>query len=174
MATYPEVIKFMQKYGDSISSEQKTRLRGFGKGGSGRKDSLEESIKNIFFNSGKELNINFYMADYGKFVDQGVQGWESGKTGIGGASSIYKYKPKDGKHKPQKKSKFIESLMKWNERKGIPKGLAFVIRKNIWSRGIEKTNFFTIPITRNKKRFDNGIEKALALDIENDIKKIKL
>ena len=127
MAKYPETNKFLKKYGNQVSSEQKTRLRGFGKGGG----PLEESLTSKPYNNGSSFGVNFYMEDYGTFVDKGVQGWSNGATGKGkGGTSEYKFKPKDGNHTPQKKSKFIESLLKWAARKGIPKGLVFIIRRN--------------------------------------------
>ena len=97
------------------------------------------------------------MADYGQYVDKGVNGTEKNW------GSIYSYKkgqPTGGK------SKFISSLQKWCAIKGIPKGAAFAIRRNIFKYGIAPTNFFTIPTTRRRKQLEDGIRKNMALDIE--------
>jgi len=168
-AKYPTVNNYLKLYGDAVTNEQKTRLKGFNKGGEGRNGSLEESLGNKPFNNGSSFRVNFFMNEYGLFVDKGVQGWQSGTTGKGGRSSIYKYKPKDGTHKPAKRSAFLESLFKWTARKGLPKGAAFAIRRNIWKFGIETTNFFSIPIARSAKRFETGLERALEKDMENNI-----
>lgn len=168
MAKYPITNEYLKTYGNSVNAEQKTRLIGFGKGGDGRPESLEESLTNKPFNNGKSFGVNFYMNEYGNFVDKGVQGYKNGATGEGGTSSIYKFKPKDGKG-TGKKSLFLESLFKWTARKGLPKGAAFEIRRNIWKFGITKTNFFTTPLVRSEKRFETQLEKALEKDIENNI-----
>jgi hypothetical protein len=113
------------------------------------------------------------MEDYGQFVDQGVRGWKTGKT-KNGTNSPFKFKPKKPGGGTGKKSKFIESLMKWTQKVGLPKGAAFAIRRNIWAKGIESTYFFTVPFTRSEKRFESGLEKAMTIDIENNIQsKIK-
>lgn len=173
MSNWRETEKFLDKYGKSVVSEQATRLKGFGKGSS-RSGSLEKSLSYKKFDKKGQVGVDFYMNEYGNYVDKGVQGYKSGKTGKGGGSSIYKYKNKEGNHRPQKKSKFIESLMKWCQRKGLPKGAAFPIRRKIWEEGIERTLFFTLPLVRSEKRFEEGISKAMKIDIENQIQqKIK-
>jgi hypothetical protein len=168
MSNWKETEKFLDKYGKSVVNEQKTRLKGFGKGGS-HSGSLEKSLSYKKFDRKGEVGVDFYMNEYGNYVDKGVQGYKTGTTGKAGGKSIYKYKNKDKSHKPRGKSKFIESLMKWCGRKGIPKGAAFPIRRKIWQEGIERTLFFTIPIQRSDKRFKEGIEKSMKLDIENNI-----
>jgi len=171
-AKYPITNEYLKTYGDSVTNEQKTRLRGFNKGGDGRNGSLEESLTNKPFNNGTTFGVNFFMNEYGNFVDKGVEGWKSGTTGEkGGGNSIYKFKPKDGNHKPARRSKFLESLFKWTARKGMPKGFAFELRRRIWKNGIMTTNFFTIPLARSEKRFEKGLEKSLEQDIENNIQK---
>ena len=163
--TLPETKKFLKTYGKQVVAEQKTRLRSFGKGGG----NLEKSLYSEEFETSDEVGVNFYMdTAYGNFVDKGVEGYVTHKTKSGG-KSIYKFKDKSGKHKPQKESKFIQSLFKWTKKVGLPKGAAFPIRRKIWERGIETTNFFTIPIARSEKRMIAGIEKNMGIDIENNL-----
>jgi hypothetical protein len=95
------------------------------------------------------------MADYGTFVDKGIK--------------PSKYADSTGKGRG--KSKFITSLQKWCRIKGLPEGLAFPIRRNIWKFGIKPTNFFTIPTTRRLKQFHKGIELNMAKDMDTEIQK---
>lgn len=165
-----ETEKFLNRYGESVVKEQRTRLRNAGKfPGSKGGGALDKSLSYKPFETRGEFGVNFYMEDYGEFVDRGVQGWKTGRT-ASGAKSPYKYKPKKGKGSGGK-SKFIEALKKWARKKGINPNAAYPIRKKIWAEGIETTLFFSIPILRGDKRFRDGLDKSMAIDLEKKIQK---
>ena len=158
---YKEVIKYLNKYGKQVVAEQKTRLTsnavrgtnypkpGFAKG---------KLFKSLTYELDEtELAISFVMEDYGMYVDKGVK-----------PHPEY-LQPR--KKKSAKKSKFIEALKKWCKVKGLPEGMAFPIRRNIWKFGIKPTNFFTIPIKRTQKQFEAGLEKAMVIDLDNNLQK---
>jgi hypothetical protein len=73
MSNWKETEKFLDKYGKSVVNEQKTRLKGFGKGGS-HSGSLEKSLSYKKFDRKGEVGVDFYMNEYGKYIDSGVSG----------------------------------------------------------------------------------------------------
>lgn len=169
MAKWKETEKFLNSYGTSVVKEQRTRLKNAGRfPGSKANGPLDKSLSYKPFESRSEFGVNFYMEDYGDYVDKGVQGWKTGRT-ASGAKSPYKFKPKNGKRSKGGKSKFIEALKKWAKKKGINQGAAYPIRKKIWAEGIETTLFFSLPIARSDKRFKTGLESSMKKDIESTI-----
>jgi hypothetical protein len=147
MAEFKNTLKYITSYGNQVESEIETRLFNLGKVASG---GLYDSIGYKIEETEKGYRLKFFMADYGKYVDKGTKPSkyaDSEGTGTG-------------------KSKFITSLMKWCEIKGLPKGMAFPIRRKIWKLGQEPTNFFTIPTTRRQKQFVSGVKKNMAIDAE--------
>lgn len=149
---YPNTIAFLTRYGNQVESEIETRLYNAGKYASGK---LYDSITYRIEQKKEEFKILFSMADYGIYVDKGTK--------------PSKYANATGKGTG--KSKFITSLMKWCAIRGLPKNAAFPIRRKIWKYGIPPTNFFTIPVTRRLAQMNKGLEKALAQDLELQIKK---
>jgi hypothetical protein len=162
---FPLTYLFMKKYGEQVAEEMRTRLKGHNKYASGK---LFNSIKSNVVEENGELILTFFkkpVPKYAEYVDKGVNGYDRRR------GSPFSYKRKDGNHKPKKKSEFIESLMKWCRIKGIDKGAAFAIRRNIWKFGIAPTQFFTIPTKRRQAQFDKQMEKLMAQDIEKQIEK---
>jgi hypothetical protein len=146
---------FILKYANSVESEIETRLHNRKKIASGH---LYDSIGYKLSENKDRFKLEFFMADYGKYVDKGTK------------PSKYAHM-KDTRKRKGRKSKFIEALMKWCRIRGIPKEAAFPIRRKIWKEGQAPTNFFTIPTTRRLKQFESGVEKMMAKDIELAIQK---
>jgi len=167
MATeYKEVNKFLKEYGNQVTNEQKTRLRGFNKGGG----PLEKSLKSKAFETKKEFGVKFFGEDYTDYVDKGVEGSISKTTGKGGTKSIYKYKSK--MPPPSALDKWTLKKLNLRDKKGRflkRKAVNFLVARSIWRFGIQKTSFFSLPILRSQKRLNDGVEKALQKDIETDI-----
>jgi hypothetical protein len=149
---FKQTEKFLKTYGKDVEKEIKTRLRGNGKFASGK---LYKSIRSEVKEEKAKFILSFYMEDYGKYVDKGVEGAKSKKAGDGG-KSIYKFKNKMPPEKPFKS---------WLKRKGIDKSASFAIRRSIYLFGITPTNFFTIPTTRRKKQFENELKRVMAKDV---------
>ena len=148
MAVFKKTFKYITTYGNQVESEIETRLFNLGKVASG---TLYDSIGYKIIETEKGYRLQFTMADYGKYVDKGTK--------------PSKYADMEGRGTG--KSKFITSLMKWCDIKGLPRGLAFPIRRKIWKFGQPPTNFFTIPTTRRQKQFREGVKKNMALDAED-------
>ncbi len=158
MTKYKKTEAFVKKYGNQVEQEIETRLHNAGKEASGK---LLSSIRYDVIERNHSIILRWFMEDYGKFVDKGVQGAESGRAGDGG-KSIYKFKDK----MPPPKS-----IKSWLKLKGIPESASFLIRRSIYRFGITPTNFFTIPTTRRQKQLLEGIRTNMILDAEAEIKK---
>jgi hypothetical protein len=149
---------FLHKYGNSVEQEIKVRLRNNGKMGTG---ALYDSIDYEVTETSTKFKITFHMLDYGRFVDKGVEGSESGKAGEGG-SSQYAYTNK----MPPK-----EEIERWMKIKGIPLEASYPIRRKIFTLGITPTNFFTIPTTRRIKQLEQGVKEAMVKDIDENLRR---
>lgn len=158
---FPNTLRFVTTYANQVEQEIESRLTSNGKIASGE---LYDSIGYTIKQDGSKIKLTFSMADYGKFVDKGVNGYAQSR------GSIYSFKEKNGQGSGGK-SEFISRLQKWCAIKGLPKGAAYPIRRNIWKYGIASTQFFTLPTTRRKKQLEQGIKKSMALDIELAIQK---
>lgn len=156
---WPEVDKYLNKYGQSVIDEMRTRLKGYDKFATGA------LYNNMSYAVTKDWEVVFELEDYYKFVDKGVNGYAKRR------GSPFSFKPKDKDWKPKKKSKFIESLKIWCRAKGLPEGLAFPIRRNLWKFGIAPTQFYSLTIKRRQKQFETGLENAMVKDIDKQLQK---
>lgn len=113
--------------------------------------------------------MEFFMMEYGKFIDEGVQGSKS--TYPESRQSPYKY---SGRFKmiPTK------SLDKWVIKKGIKgirddkgrfitrKSLKYAIATSVYRKGIKATLFFTKPFEKAFMNLPDEVIQAFALDID--------
>jgi len=109
---------------------------------------------------GKEYTLEIEWADYGKFVDQGVQGWESGNRAQGSPFQI-------GRNAPYAKR---ADIAQWITAKGINPGgrrgqrvptresLSYAITKSVNRFGTRRTLFFSNALSPE-------IQKALIEDV---------
>ena len=116
--------------------------------------------------------MEFFMMEYGKFIDEGVKGSQS--TYQESRNSPYKY---SGRFKmiPPK------SLDKWVIKKGIKgirdekgkfiprQSLNFLIARSIFTYGIKPSMFFTKPFEKAFNDLPPELTNAFAIDIENSI-----
>lgn len=166
-SNFPITKQYVNEYSKSQESEIKKRLKNHGKYASG---SLYNSIKVIPKETKNSFLVEYYMNEYGKFIDKGVKGSKQNRAG----NTPYKY---TNKMPP------VKAFDKWVVKKGIaPRGengkflsrksIKFAIARSIFLRGIVPTNFFTIPFKRTQKQFEKGIEKSMAKDLDNQAKKL--
>ena len=156
----------LNKFAKYVVSQSKANLTRSKKNASG---NLRNSIGYDLKVSPNSFELEFIMAEYGMFVDEGVQGSKS--SYIESRNSRFEF---SGRFKtiPTK------SLDRWVVRKGIKgvrdeKGrfikrdsLKYLIAKSIYEKGIKASLFFTKPF---EKAFDNlptEIVEAYALDID--------
>ena len=142
---------------------------------------LYNSISYKVVPDGDGFSLQFYMLNYGQFVDKGVSGnkkiqdfttWDKRKV-----ASPFKYKSKGPP---------IDIISKWIKARGIKpsatgrgrskktgqyiSGLAYYISAKIKSQGIQGISFFQKPMMLGMKTFSKKFGKAIAEDILNNIK----
>jgi len=114
------------------------------------------------------------MEDYGEFVDKGVKGVSSSAKA---PKSPFKFGTGTGK-----KGGLTKGIDGWVRRKrfqfkerGTGKFLsyestAFLVRRSIWNKGIETTNFFTKPFERAFARLSDDVVEAYSLEVDDLLK----
>jgi len=139
---------------------------------------LRESISyvlNVYENS---FNLEFYMEDYGTFVDLGVKGSES--TYLESQYSPYKY--------TKGKFKMINpaSLDKWVVRKKLAprskdgsrfvdrKSIKYAIATSIYRKGLKASKFYTGSFEEEFKKIDKEIQEAFSLDVNDFLIKTQI
>lgn len=127
-------------------------------------DVVQTKSKTLYF------NLEFYMEDYGTFMDLGVKGAES--TYPESKNSPYKY--------TKGKFKMINpaSLDKWLIKKSIAprdksgrfierKNLKYAIATSIYQKGLKGSRFFTGSFEEEFKNIDNQVQEAFGLDLND-------
>lgn len=165
MSMYANTQEALNKFAKYVIQQSKTNLTKQKKNTSGNLyGSLDYDLK-VHPNS---FSLEFFMADYGAFVDEGVHGSKS--SYLETRNSRFKF---SGRFKtiPTK------ALDAWTVRKGIAprdekgrfidrQSLKYVIAKSIYEKGIKASLFFTKPF---EKAFDNlptEVVEAFELDID--------
>ena len=121
------------------------------------------------------FSLSFKMADYGDFIDKGVKGVSSSTKA---PNSPYKFGTGSGA-----KGGLTNGIDQWVSRKRIQfqdrqsgkfmsyKQTAFLIRRSIWFKGIETTNFFSKPLEDAFKRLPDALVEAFGLEVDNILSK---
>ena len=121
------------------------------------------------------FSVQFFMADYGTFIDKGVSG----------TKKINEYTTYDGRkvespYKYKSKRPPASVLDKWIVRRGIAprdekckfisrKSLQYLIANKIYTQGIQGISFFQRPLQLGMKDFYNQVGEAIKEDIINTI-----
>tara|TARA_R100000935_G_C2746350_1_gene127978 strand:+ start:80 stop:664 length:585 start_codon:yes stop_codon:yes gene_type:complete len=187
-----ELNKAFKDFGDYMVVESQKNLKEKGKGGGPLYNSLSSKVIN---EDGKVI-LNFYMENYGEFVDKGVKGADPSKlssnaqkTGQQAPNSPYKFG--SGSSKGTWKD-FVRSVSAWAQIKNIrlreytykdgikkstgkfAKGnyetIGQVIAKNIYNRGIKPSFFYTKPFNKAFKDLPNELFDAFAIEVTKGIK----
>lgn len=167
------IEKYLNSFGKYIVKQSRTNLT------KGKKNVSKELYNSISFKvitDADGFSVQFYMADYGTFVDKGVSGNKqtrrykdyTGKT----VTSPYKYTTK------QPPSKLLD---KWVVKRGIAprdkkgrfvsrKSISFLIARSIKVKGIKSTSFFQRPMQLGLKNFSKDLLGNLKVDIMNSLK----
>ena len=130
--------------------------------------ALGESIRSEVIHEDKSFSVNFYMDDYGTFLDKGVSGNEKKRT-----FTNYKSETKPSPYKYTTKQPPTGILEKWIKKKGLKgrkslikyrkgedkkkkikgagqfitdQSFAFAIAKTIKRKGIKSLSFFQEPL----------------------------
>lgn len=117
------------------------------------------------FKSGNDIEMSFYMEDYGKFLDEGVDGTEhkvKGGTRFGFSSKQPPIKDIRGwmKQRNFRLRDLETNKFKPTTESGM-RSAAFAISKKIKERGLPKTSFFTTPFNLAYEQLPDEIAEIL-------------
>lgn len=185
-STYPRARRVLDSYKRYVVSQSKANLTK-GRHVNGKKKSykatsklysslkgyvsskMNRSLKGRFTGGSTMPELTFEMANYGKFIDEGVKGTKS---------NYIENRNSDNSFKSGKKSIPVKPIEKWCRARGISEKLAFVIARSIYQKGIKASHFFTKPLEKRSGSMWKAYHKAIADDIANNFanqiaKKIK-
>ena len=168
------IERYLNSFGKQVVNRAKANL-GKAKGGG---SALEKSIRFEVVTGADGFSVQFYMADYGSFLDKGVSG-----TKVKQSFKDYKNKIISSPYKYTTKQPPPGILAKWISKKRI-KGrdkksgrfishlsLAFIIGRSIKRDGIKSLSFFQKPLGLGMKQFGKDLLGAIATDITDSISK---
>ena len=164
--------RYLNSFGKYIIQQSKSNL-------SRKKKNVSKELYNSLefkvVKTTEGFSVQFFMADYGTFIDKGVSGTKkiNEYTTYDGrrVESPYKYR---GKRPPMK------VFDKWIIRRGIAprdsqgkfisrKSLQYLIANKIYTQGIQGISFFQRPLQLGLKDFYDQVGNAIKEDIINTI-----
>lgn len=145
---------YLDKFASSVEGEMLSRLARADRANG----TLGKSIEAKVVRRNNWYEIRYEMADYGQFVDKGVDGTKKKY----GRPFKFKYDRPSKSH--------VKALQKWGRMRGIPKSAAYAIGVKVKRDGIKPTPFFDISINRRRKEFERNVENIIfqILDGDND------
>ena len=189
MSKTKNVERFLKSFGNEIVKRAKKNLVSAGKGGG----KLERSIKSKVVKVAKGFINTWTMEYYGEFVDKGVKGKGGtiptgkykGKWGGRRYYTTWQGKRKDSPYKfgsgRGKKGGLRKGIASFVRKKGLqprskggqymtPKGLVYLISRNIYIRGIHGISFFQNSLMIGMKTFEKRYAAAVKKDIEDNLR----
>ena len=157
----------LDNFGKHVVKESRKNLTKKGKKDTGE---LYKSIGYSVKVSANSFELSFSGVDYFDFVDKGVKGVASSEKA---PKSPYKFGSGTGK-----KGGLTSGINGWVQRKGIQfrgkkgkflsyESTAFIIKRSIWLKGLETTNFFSRPFELAFKRLPDDLVEAYGLEVED-------
>ena len=180
-----ELTQVLQKFGKYVVQQARTRLAKEGKG----KGPLYSSLGYGVHAAQTNVKLAFKAIGYAEFVDQGVKGANPSNvspnakiTGQQAPGSPYRFG--SGRFAGTWDS-FVEKMSAWAKTKrlrlrdekgrfakGNYKAIGYIVAKNIYSRGLKPTMFFTAPYRNALQKYDQPFAAAIAQDIATQVAKI--
>tara|TARA_R100001126_G_scaffold102621_1_gene87770 strand:+ start:453 stop:1031 length:579 start_codon:yes stop_codon:yes gene_type:complete len=185
---FEESKKELKKFADYVIQQSRSNLsRDRGDSKYPNRNDTGKLYKSLDYDIEVEkgaLLVQFFMEDYGEFVDEGVKGANPNKLpkkslwkGIQKApTSPYKFGTGSGKSGGLTKA--IEKWVKSKKIKGrdrktgrfiTQQSMQFLIRRSIYLSGLRATQFFSKPFNKGQEKYFDALQKALALDVEKGI-----
>lgn len=173
--------KYLESFGRYVVQQARTNLTKAKKNVS---NDLYNSIKFKVIPNGDNFSVQFYMLDYGTFIDKGVSGNKKERN----------YKDYNGKivtspFSYTSKGPPIDIISKWIKKRGIKpqgtgrgrskntgqfiSGLAYLISKKIKRDGIKSLSFFQRPLGLGLDRLRDDFLGNLKEDIIKSLKELK-
>ena len=171
----------IERYLNSLGRQVANRAKGGLQKAKGGGTALEQSIRFEVVKDSEGFTVNFYMADYGTFVDKGVSGTKKQQK-----FKDYNNKVITSPYKYTTKQPPPNILAKWISKKGI-KGrdkktgrfisnlsLEYIIGRKIKRDGIKGLSFFQKPLGLGLKQFGKDLLGNVKQDIINELNKIQV
>ena len=131
--------------------------------------SLYESLGYDLNVSKNSFYLEFYMDEYGAFVDEGVKGKKSNYPE--NRNSRFSFNTKRPPMQPladwAKKKNIRLRDAKGKFKKGNYKTIGFILAKSIFEKGIKASFFFTKPFEQGFEKLPNELVDKFALDIDD-------
>lgn len=160
----------LEKFARRVIQQSRTRLT---KGKMNVDKKLYNSLKYNLKVYPSAFILQFFMAEYGKFVDEGVKGTKSSAkapnskfrykqssnlVGLEAATGVFgKWAKKKGFRLRDAKGKFA---------KGTYKRMGFILAQSIKKKGIKATHFFSRSFEQTYKKLPDELIQAYKLDLE--------
>jgi hypothetical protein len=170
----------IERYLNSFGKQVVNRAKGNVQKAKGGGTALEQSIRFEVITDADGFTVQFYMADYGTFVDKGVSGTKQQQK-----FKDYKNKVISSPYKYTNKQPPPGLLAKWISKKGI-KGrdkksgrfisnmsLAYIIGRAIKRDGIKGISFFQKPLGLGLKQFGKDLLSNVKEDIIEGLTTVK-
>ena len=179
---YPFMEKVLKRYASYVIQQAKANLTKDKKGGG----ELYNSLTSKSGENKEELFVQFFMENYGRFVNEGVKGKNPSKVSINAKIR--------GQQAPNSPFKFgsgnysgtwgtyVKSIESWAKKKNVRfrnskgqyakgnyKSLAYIISNNIYNRGLKPTLFFSKPFDAGLDKFSNNLLMAFVSDTQNNV-----
>ena len=168
----------IERYLNSFGKQVVNRAKGGLQKAKGGGTALEQSLRFEVITDADGFTVNFYMSNYGTFVDKGVSGTQKQQK-----FKDYKNKVISSPYKYTTKQPPPGILAKWVSKKGI-KGrdkksgrfitnlsLAFIIGRKIKRDGIKGLSFFQKPLGLGLKQFGKDLLGNVKQDIIDTLNK---
>tara|TARA_R110000796_G_scaffold251608_2_gene383470 strand:+ start:307 stop:822 length:516 start_codon:yes stop_codon:yes gene_type:complete len=163
----------LNRFGKVVVKEAKTALT------KQDRNVSKELYNSIRFDSKVSKNsfeLSIYMADHGKFLDQGVKGKSSS---LKAPNSPFQFGSGTGK-----KGGLTKGIDKWVRARRIQfrdkksgkfmsfQNTAFLIARSVYQKGTKETKFITKPFNAAYKNLPEEVVKAYGLQVEQLLKNV--
>jgi hypothetical protein len=177
----------LERYLNSFGKQVVNRAKGNLQKAKGGGTNLEKSIDFKVTNNAEGFAVQFFMTDYGTFVDKGVSGTNKRRSfkDYEGKVISSPYKFGTGSSRVGKAKGGMSGIMaKWVKKKGFQwrdkkgrfmshKSMGYIIARSIYSKGIQGISFFQKPLMLGLKQFGKEMLGAVKDDIINGLTTVK-
>ena len=177
----------LERYLNSFGKQVVNRAKGNLQKAKGGGTALEKSIDFKVTNNAEGFAVQFFMTDYGTFVDKGVSGTNKARSFKDYKGKVIKspYKFGTGSSRVGKAKGGMSGIMaKWVKKKGFQwrdekgrfmshKSMGYIIARSIYSKGIKGISFFQKPLMLGLKQFGKEMLGAVKDDIINGLTTVK-
>ena len=175
--------RYLNSFGKQVVNRAKGNLQKTKGGGT----NLEKSIDFKVTSNADGFAVQFFMTNYGTFVDKGVSGTDVRRSfkNYEGKVITSPYKFGTGSSRVGKAKGGMSGIMaKWVKKKGFQwrdkkgrfmshKSMGYIIARSIYSKGIKGISFFQKPLMLGLKQFGKKMLGAVKDDIINGLTTVK-